>query len=44
MNDAKIANICNLWTFWLLIQLVNHLFKFQKKAFLPNTPLMGKVQ
>ncbi len=29
-NDAKMAKICNLWTFWPLIQLINHLFK---KAF-----------
>ncbi len=37
-NDAKMAKICNLWTFWLVIQLINHLFKIQKKALLPNTP------
>ncbi len=37
-NDAKIAKICNLWTFWLVIQVKNHLwhlFKIQKKAFCP---------
>ncbi len=25
--DAKIAKICNFWTFWPVIQLINHLFK-----------------
>ena len=25
-NDAKIAKICNLRTFWLVIHLINHLF------------------
>ncbi len=30
-NDAKIAKICILWTFWLVTQLINHLFKIQKK-------------
>ncbi len=39
-NDAKIAKICNLWTFWLVIQLINHLFKIRQKAFLPNDPQM----
>ncbi len=24
---AKIAQICNLWTFWPVIQLINNLFK-----------------
>ncbi len=37
-NDAKITKICNLWTFWHVIQLIEHLFKIQKKAFLPNAP------
>ena len=37
-NDARIAKICNLWTFWLVIQLMNHLFKIRHKAFLPNAP------
>ena len=32
-NDAKIAKICILWTFCLVIQLINHLFKIQKKVF-----------
>ncbi len=41
---AKIAKICNFWTFWPVIQLINHLFKFRWKAFVPNTPEMGKVQ
>ncbi len=25
--DAKIVRICNFWTFWPVIQLINHLFK-----------------
>ena len=37
-NDAKIAKICNLWTFWLVIQQINHLFKIRQKAFLTNAP------
>ncbi len=41
-NDAKIAKICNLWTFWLVGQLIDHLFKIQKKVFLPNAPYMEK--
>ncbi len=32
-NDAKIAKIRNLWTFWLVIQRMNHLFKIGHKAF-----------
>ncbi len=32
-NDAKIAQICNLWTLWLVIQLINHLFKIRQKAY-----------
>ncbi len=31
--DAKIAKICNLWTFWPVIQPINHLFKIRQKAF-----------
>ncbi len=30
--DAKIAKICNFWTFWPVIQLINDLFKIQKKV------------
>ncbi len=26
-NDAKIAEISNLWTFWHVIQPISHLFK-----------------
>ncbi len=37
-SDARIAKLCNLWTFWLVIQLMNHLFKIRHKAFLPNVP------
>ncbi len=37
-NDAKIAEICNLWTFWPVIQPISHLFKIGQKAFLPNAP------
>ncbi len=25
--DAKIAKICNLWTYWAIFQLINHLSK-----------------
>ncbi len=31
-NDAKIAKICNLWTFWPVIPLINHLFKIRQKS------------
>ncbi len=37
---AKIAKFCNIWTFWPVIQLINHLFKIWQKAFLPNVPSM----
>ena len=37
-SEAKIAKICNFWTLWPVIQLVNHLFKIRQKAFLPNAP------
>ena len=43
-DDAKIAEICNLWKFWLVSQLINHLFKIQKKALLPNALYMEKMQ
>ncbi len=33
--DAKIAKICNPWTFWHVIQPMNNLFKIQQKAFCP---------
>ncbi len=36
--DAKIVKICNLWTFWPVIQLICPLFKIRQKALLPNTP------
>ena len=36
--DAKIAIICNFWTFWPVIQLINHLFKIRQKTFLSNAP------
>ncbi len=26
MYEAKNSKICNFWTFWPVIQLVNHLF------------------
>ncbi len=31
-NDAKIAKIHNLWTFWPVIRPINHLFKIRQKA------------
>ncbi len=33
-NDAKIAKICFLWTFWLVIQLINHLLSDFKMWFI----------
>ena len=36
--DAKKAKICNPWTLWPVIQLINHLFEIRQKAFLPNAP------
>ncbi len=30
-NDAEIAKFCNLWMFWPVIQLINHLFKIRQK-------------
>ena len=30
--DAKITKKCNLWTFWPVIQLINHLFKIWQKG------------
>ena len=43
-NDTKIAKICILWTFWLVIQLIYHLFQIQKKALFTNAPYMKKMQ
>ncbi len=42
-NNAKIAEICNLWTFWSAIQPISHLFKIWQKVFLPNAPLAKKA-
>ncbi len=36
--EAKIAKICNFWTFRPVNQLINHLFKIRQKALLPNAP------
>ena len=30
--EVKIAKICNFWTFWPVLQLINHLFKIRQKA------------
>ena len=30
--DAKIAKICNFWTFWPVIRLINNLFKMEHWA------------
>ncbi len=35
-NEAKLAEICNFWTLWPVIQLMHHLFKIQQKGFLPR--------
>ncbi len=32
-NDANITKICNLWTFWPVIQPINNLFEICQKAF-----------
>ncbi len=34
--DAKIVKICNLWTFWPVIQLISPLFKIRPKALLSD--------
>ncbi len=34
--ETKTAKFCYFWTLWSVIQLINHLFKTQQKAFLPN--------
>ncbi len=42
--DAKIAKISNLWTFWPLIQVINHLYIYGalvKKAFCRNLERLG---
>ena len=31
-NDAEISKICHLWTFWLVIQLINDLYKIRQKT------------
>ncbi len=38
MNDAKIAKFCNLWTFWLVIQLIRgqNVQRLQIFAILPS--------
>ena len=36
MYEAKNNKICEFWTFWAVIQLINHLFNSRQKAFLPN--------
>ena len=33
---SEIAKICDLKTFWPLIQLINHLFKIRQKGFLSD--------
>ena len=32
-NDAKIAKICNRWTFWPVIQPINNLYKISQRPF-----------
>ena len=36
--DAKLTEICNFWTFWPVIKLINHLFQIRQKTFLPKAP------
>ncbi len=31
MCETKNSKICNFWTFWPVIQLINHLFKMRQK-------------
>ncbi len=31
MYEAKNSKICNFWTFWPVIQLINDLFKIRQK-------------
>ena len=38
MQKAKNSKIRNFWTFWSVIQLINHLFKIRQNPFLPNAP------
>ncbi len=38
--DAKIAEICYLWTFCPVIQLKSHIFEIRQKAFFHNAPYM----
>ncbi len=44
--EAKIAKICNFWTFWPVIQLINHLFKiwqmFGKSLFTSRDQILLK--
>ncbi len=39
MYEVKNSKICNFWTFWPVIQLINHLFQIRQKAFLKKLPL-----
>ena len=32
MYEAKNSKICNFWTFWPVIQLINHLFKIRQNC------------
>ncbi len=32
MYEVKNSKICNFWTFWPVIQLMNHLFQIRQKA------------
>ncbi len=38
MYEAENSKICNFWTFWPVIQVVNHFFKIRQKAFRPKCP------
>ncbi len=42
MGLAKIAEICNFWAFWPIIQVINHLFKIRQKALLKEPGFFAK--
>ena len=41
MYEVKNSKICNFWTFWPVIQLINHLFRFWKNGII--TELSTKI-
>ncbi len=41
--DAKIVKICNLWTFWPVLQLISPLFKIRQKAQVSLRYMLGMM-